>query len=183
MSHKEKGETFILLLRGINVGGPTRSLPMKELESMLVALGCSSIKTYIQSGNVVINVQRQQLSSLSDQLSQTIFESKGFSPQILILSDAEFQQVIENNPFPDATETPSLLHLGFLAEKPENPDLAMLESLTVGNEKIQLTEQCFYHFAANGYGRSKVASKAEKLLGVPMTDRNWKTVLNLKSML
>ena len=150
---------------------------------MLEVLGCSSVKTYIQSGNVVLNSQPQGLDTLPDRLSKTIFESKRFFPQILILSRAEFQQAIEQNPFSDATETPNFLHVGFLAQPPENPDLAMLESFTVDDERIQLVDRCFYHFAANGYGRSKVAAKAEKLLGVPMTDRNWNTVMKLKSML
>jgi uncharacterized protein (DUF1697 family) len=31
-------------------------------------------------------------------------------------------------------------------------------------------------------GRSKLAASSEKLLGVPMTDRNWNTVCKLKAM-
>lgn len=180
---KTDPETLILLLRGINVGGPTRSLPMKELISILEALDCTDIKTYIQSGNLVLKASRQVIATLAEKLSQIIAEAKGFSPQILIRSQAEFYQAIANNPFPEATSDPSLLHLGFLLETPSHPDLETLQSLTIGEEKIQLVGTCFYHYAAKGYGRSKVAEKAEKLLGVPMTDRNWNTVMKLKTML
>jgi uncharacterized protein (DUF1697 family) len=32
-------------------------------------------------------------------------------------------------------------------------------------------------------GRSKLAAKSEKLIGVPMTDRNWNTIGQIVSML
>ena len=174
---------FVLLLRGINVGGPTRSLPMKELKSMLEKLGATAIETYIQSGNVVLQTEPDLAETLPIRLSQAIHEQKGFSPAILLLTPEQLQQAIDHNPFPEALETPKLLHVGFLSETPVHPDVGSLQSLLSEGEKIQLIGSCFYHYAANGYGKSKVAEKAERLLGVPMTDRNWNTVLKLNSML
>ena len=72
---KTDPETLILLLRGINVGGPTRSLPMKELISILEALDCTDIKTYIQSGNLVLKASRQVIATLAEKLSQIIAEA------------------------------------------------------------------------------------------------------------
>jgi uncharacterized protein (DUF1697 family) len=40
----------------------------------------------------------------------------------------------------------------------------------------------FYLCAPEGIGRSKLAANAEKLLGVPMTDRNWATVRKIIEM-
>lgn len=45
---------FVVLLRGINVGGHNK-LSMKDLREILEALGYESVKTYIQSGNVVLS--------------------------------------------------------------------------------------------------------------------------------
>ena len=44
--------TFVALLRGINVGGKN-ILPMKELAAVLEGSGLKKVQTYIQSGNVV----------------------------------------------------------------------------------------------------------------------------------
>jgi uncharacterized protein (DUF1697 family) len=44
---------FIALLRGINVGG-TGMLPMKELSKLCTDLEFENVRTYIQSGNVVL---------------------------------------------------------------------------------------------------------------------------------
>lgn len=50
---------YVLLLRGINVGGKNK-IKMAELRDVLEREGFSSVQTYIQSGNVVL---RSQLSS------------------------------------------------------------------------------------------------------------------------
>ena len=41
---------FVVLLRGINVGGH-RKVPMAELRELLANSGYANVQTYIQSGN------------------------------------------------------------------------------------------------------------------------------------
>ena len=53
MSVGESMSNFVVLLRGINVGGKNR-LPMKELITLLASNGFDNVKTYIQSGNLVL---------------------------------------------------------------------------------------------------------------------------------
>ena len=43
-------QTFVALMRGINVGS-TRSLPMAELRALCIKAGLKHPETYIQSGN------------------------------------------------------------------------------------------------------------------------------------
>ena len=43
---------YALLLRGVNVG-TKNSLPMAELRGMLEEIGCTGVRTYVQSGNAV----------------------------------------------------------------------------------------------------------------------------------
>ncbi len=50
---------FILLFRGINVGG-RNILPMKALIRVLQELGMQNVKTYIQSGNVVFKSEKKR---------------------------------------------------------------------------------------------------------------------------
>jgi uncharacterized protein (DUF1697 family) len=66
---------------------------------------------------------------------------------------------------------------------PENPDLEALEAVRVPSERFELKGQVFYLYAPEGIGRSKLAASAERKLGVPMTDRNWRTVTKIVSML
>jgi len=46
---------------------------------------------------------------------------------------------------------------------------------------IALQQDSYLH-APEGVGRSKLAASSEKLLGVPMTDRNWRTVCKVMEM-
>jgi uncharacterized protein (DUF1697 family) len=50
-------ETFLVLLRGINVGGKNK-VSMAELRSCLEGLGFSDVATYIVSGNVILSSDR-----------------------------------------------------------------------------------------------------------------------------
>ncbi len=173
---------YIALLRGINVGS-TRSLPMKELLAILEDLGSRNVKTYIQSGNVVFQSEENEAAQLSNRISSEIKKRRGFEPYVLLLGVDEFESAVARNPFPEAESDPQSLHVGFLAAAPDNPDLNALESLKVESERFRLTGTVFYLHAPEGIGRSKLAASAEKLLGVALTDRNWRTVRKIEAML
>jgi uncharacterized protein (DUF1697 family) len=69
-----------------------------------------------------------------------------------------------------------------LASTPANPDLKALEGLKKKSERFFLKDKVFYLYAPEGIGRSKLAASAEKLLGVSVTDRNWRTVCKIRNM-
>lgn len=168
-------KTYIALFRGINVGG-RHILPMKELITILEDLGCRNVKTYIQSGNAVFESKLNNTSQLSKKISAEINKRRGFPPHVLLLSLEEMEKAITNNPFPDGEKDPKTLHVGFLTSTPKTPDLKALEALKVDREQFKLMDNIFYLYAPEGIGRSKLAARSEKLLGVPLTDRNWGTV-------
>jgi uncharacterized protein (DUF1697 family) len=172
---------YIALLRGINVGGKN-ALPMKDLVAMFEVLGASTIKTYIQSGNVVFQHTSDDISGFSKKLGREIKERRGFEPHILVIDRSDLKTAIANNLFPEAESEPSSLHLGFLATAPQNPDLKNLENLKKETERFGLLGRIFYLHAPDGVGRSKLAASSEKLLGVAMTDRNWNTVCKLNEL-
>lgn len=174
-------QTTIALFRGINVGGNT-TLPMKELAAILQDLGEQNIRTYIQSGNVVFGSEEKDLSQLSSAISSEINKRRGFAPYVLLLKLEDIEKAIANNPFPETENDPKALHLGFLSTMPEKPDLESLKNFQTDRERFRLINQVFYLHAPDGVGRSKLAAKAEKLLGVVMTDRNWRTVCKIREM-
>jgi uncharacterized protein (DUF1697 family) len=173
--------TYIAFLRGINVGG-NNSLPMKELVAILEGTGARNIKTYIQSGNAVFQSAEKNPSRLPKKLAAEIKKRHGFEPYILIFELDAIKRAIAENPFPEAEADPSSLHLGFLASRPKSPNLERLSSLKKESERFHLSDGVFYLHAPEGVGRSKLAASAEKLLGVPMTDRNWRTVCKVMEM-
>ncbi len=173
-------QTLIALLRGINVGGHGK-LPMQALVTLLEGLGARQVRTYIQSGNVVLQ-SPDPASVLEQALARTIAAQHGFTPGVLVLERAELARAIAENPFPAAEADPTTLHLGLLAAAPTAPDLDRLTTLRRGGERFQLKGRCFYLHAPEGIGRSKLAAAAERLLGEAMTVRNWKTVCKVMAL-
>jgi uncharacterized protein (DUF1697 family) len=169
-------KTYIALFRGINVGGKN-ILPMKDLKKILEQEGCSNVKTFIQSGNVVFQIRLNDREKLAEDISGKILKKHGFEPKILLLDSVELRAAVENNPF-DANEGKAL-HFYFLSSKPASPDLDQLTEAKSGSEDFKLHGNVFYLYAPDGIGRSKLAAKVEQCLGVPLTARNWNTISKL----
>jgi len=174
-------KTYIALFRGINVGG-NNMLPMKELKEVLEKAACADVRTYIQSGNVIFRCAMTDTARLEKRLAAAVSKSHGFEPRVLVLTQGEIEGAANGNPFPEAVENPATLHLFFLAERPKKPDLKTLEALKAKSERFMLSGRIFYLHTPDGLGRSKLAAKAEKLLGVEATARNWRTVTTLLEM-
>jgi uncharacterized protein (DUF1697 family) len=174
-------QTYIALLRGINVGGKS-SLPMKELAALLAALGQEDVRTYIQSGNVVFRSGEGDPARLARDIRAEIGKRRGFVPEVLVLTSDDLEDAIARNPFPEAESHPTTLHVGFLAAAPTSPDVEGLEKLRAESERFHLDGRIFYLHAPQGVGRSKLAARAERLLSVPMTVRNWRTVCKIREI-
>ncbi len=175
--------TWITLLRGINVGGRNK-LPMKALTSLLENLGCTDVKTYIQSGNAVFRHNTRSATQLSDAIRGAIAAEHGFEPAVLLLKPAELRDAVASNPFPEAAAEADgkRLHAIFLATKPETPDLEVLEAVRQPDESWELINRALYLVTPSGFHKSKLAAKAERVLGVQITARNWRTTMKLLEM-
>lgn len=172
---------WIGLFRGINVVG-NNLLPMASLVRHLEALKLKNIKTYIQSGNVVFDSKSMNVTSLTKSIVARIEKEHGFAPKLLLLSPDDLQKAIDGNPFPHAAAEPQSLHFFFLEKPPTNPNTKALEAGKTQTESYVLTDHVLYLHAPDGFGRSKLASTAEKHLGVAATARNFRTVEKLMAL-
>jgi uncharacterized protein (DUF1697 family) len=173
--------TVIALLRGINLGGYNK-LPMRDLTRLLAEMGLVNVQTYIQSGNVVLQTDRTNLPELAQEVSAAIEARHGFRPQVMLLRLVDLETAVSHNPFPEAQADHKTLHFYFLESVPTTSDLAELEAVKSDTEQFQLIETVFYLHAPDGIGRSKLAAKVEKALGVATTARNWRTVNKMLEM-
>jgi uncharacterized protein (DUF1697 family) len=170
-------ETWIALLKGVNVGGKNK-LPMKALAAELAAIGLSGVKTYIQSGNVVFRCPKTPSATLAARIASAINTKFGFEPEVSVLSGKDLAASAAANPFPDlALEADGkTLHFFFLAKAPAAFDQARIETLCRQTERWRVNGTVFYLHAPEGFHSSKLAAQVEKSLGVTATARNWNTV-------
>ena len=173
--------TYTALFRGINVGG-RNILPMKMLIAMLESLGCQNVRTYIQSGNAVFRHKENDASLLTEKIAAAVHENHGFEPHVILLTADTLKRAMASNPFPDAETDASKLHLFFLASIPENPDTDSIEKARAESERFVLEGDVAYLHAPDGIGRSRLAARLEKALGVAGTGRNWRSVCKILEM-
>jgi len=170
---------FIALLRGINVGGHHK-IPMAELRSVCARLGWVDVQTYIQSGNVVFtSVAKPAL--LEAELEKAIERRFKMSIPVIVRPAASWASYIEGNPFTEVGgNEPKLLHLA-LAKLPPKPDAVdALRERAAGGERIERTGEALWIHFGEGVARSKLSPAVlDRLVGSPVTARNWRTVLKL----
>jgi uncharacterized protein (DUF1697 family) len=174
-------KTYVALFRGINVGGKNL-LPMKELIALLENQNIKNVRTYIQSGNVVFQSDVKNLQQLTKKISEAVKKSRGFEPQILVMEIEKFEKAIKANPFPEAESKPERLHLFFMATEARNLNPKKIEDNKSASERYKLIGSVFYLHAPDGIGRSKLAANVERLIGIPMTARNWRTANNIMAI-
>ncbi len=151
-------------------------MPMKELKRLMEKMGCEAVTTYIQSGNVVFRHQEADAGGLRAGIAAAVRKDFGFEPNVLLLTMENLLTACENNPFPAGEAVPKTLHLYFLADDAADADLESLTALKSETERFELIDSVFYLHAPDGIGRSILAARVEKCLGVSATARNWRTV-------
>jgi uncharacterized protein (DUF1697 family) len=91
----------------------------------------------------------------------------------------ELKLLLEEN---GCVEVETYIHLFFLAGPPKKADVKSIEALKARTERFALKGRIFYLHTPDGFGASKLAQRAERLLGVQATARNWRTVTTLLEM-
>jgi uncharacterized protein (DUF1697 family) len=143
---------------------------MTELRDLCEGAGFESVRTYIQSGNVVFTSKLGR-AKVREKLERALHKSMGKPVGVHLRTPAELEDVLERNPFRRAE--PNRLLVLFLEQAVPKDALAGIE--IPGREEIRASgREIFIHYP-DGMGRSK--------LKVPLarvgTGRNLNTVRKL----
>ena len=175
-------QKFIALLRGINVTG-YNSIAMPELRSLCADLGWGDIQSYIQSGNLVFKAGGSA-AKLESALERAIDRRFGLSIPTIVRAAADWPAYVKGNPFPGASQSEPNHVLLALAKAPPKPDaVAELREWAAGRERVVLAGDALWIHYRSGVGKSKLTpALLDRLVGSPVTARNWNTVLKLNEM-
>jgi len=175
--------TYIALLRGINVGG-NKIIKMQELKSMFQSLQFGNVRTYIQSGNVVFESMEVSSSRIGEVIEKEIKATFGFDVSVMIRTSEELESTLANNPF-DLSEEEEFkrLYVSFLAAEPSASSLEKLRSYEGGPDRLRIVGKEMYVLYEISVSKSALFKVSmDKLLGMPVTARNWNTVNKLAEM-
>jgi uncharacterized protein (DUF1697 family) len=176
--------TFVALLRGINVSGH-RKIKMADLKESLASLEFTNVQTYLQSGNVIFQSAKSDKGLLEKMISELIQKDFGHEVKVLVDDKAHFIEKFLKNPFGSGmfSETKMMYFIHLYAPIDDFQYQELLEIKDYPEELI-LMDDMIYAYYVNGFGRSKLSlSFFERKLKVDATARNYNTMNHLVDML
>jgi uncharacterized protein (DUF1697 family) len=168
----------IVLLRGINLPGHNR-IAMSELRELLTSAGFDDVRTYVQSGNVVLSSDLAP-PALAAQCERLIADGLGLDVDMVVRTRDELAAIVLLDPLGEFATEPKRYQVTFLSAEPAPEVVERLAALAAGRERFAAAGRELYGWHPDGIGRSKLAAQtAGRGLGVVATARNWATVTAL----
>ncbi len=176
-------QTYVALLRGVNVGG-ARQLPMERLRALFARAGASDVESLIQSGNVLFVAPERSAAKIVRDVSAKVEQEFGFAPPIVLRDAAEWQRLVDGNPFVTDRADPDTLHVLCLSKTPSAAALARLEPKASTLDEFRVCGPDVYLRLPSGGARTKLTNAwFDSKLSVVSTLRNWRTVLKLAALI
>lgn len=171
---------YLALLRGINVGGKN-IIKMADLKAAFEGMGFSNVRTYIQSGNVLLEITENEKAALTTKIEKGLSKRFDFEAKVVLISQKELAAIVKSAPDGFGKEEKKFRYDVIFLKEPLTPKEAM-ESVKVreGVDTAHAGKQALYF--------SRLISRASqsyltKIIGTPvyqyMTIRNWNTTTKL----
>jgi uncharacterized protein (DUF1697 family) len=177
--------TYVILLRGINVGGKNK-VPMASLKKCLEALGFSNVTTYIASGNVILDSDKPivEIKAQIETALPATFNLDSALIKVLVLTRNQLQAVVDNKPAgfgeqPETYHSDAIFLMGIDAAQA----IAVFDP-RAGVDTIWPGDGVIY---SQRLSSQRTQSRLNKIMATPvyksMTIRNWNTTTKLLELL
>lgn len=175
---------YLLLLRGINVGGKHR-VPMAELRDYLTTAGFTYVRSYINSGNLLVTSDQPQ-ADCETTIQHVLTSHFDFPLPFRLLARPEFLTDLAQAPawwgVDDQLRHNALFKLNDYASA---NDTWLIDHVTADYDQVVVTPNVIFwtstlkrHFSRSFYS---------KIMGTPLyqqtSTRNYNTTMKLKQLL
>lgn len=166
-------QTFIALLRGINVGG-RNVLAMADLRALCTTFGWHDVHTYVNSGNVIFNA-----AGGAEALAVKLHAALPVDVPVLVLPLSELAARLTHCPI--APSAANLLHAYFCLDVPEVDQDVI--ALFAKDEEVIVKGHTVWLHTPSGFSKTKLAERFDRVItGTSYTARNLNTVRKLVAM-
>jgi uncharacterized protein (DUF1697 family) len=165
---------WVAFLRAVNLG-PRNKVPMAQLRTLLEDAGYENIKTYLASGNVLLDGPAGR-KALGSDLERLVLDAFGVTTAAILRKPRELAATVTAHPFGHPSET----HVAFLAARPAKEAADRLEAFDL--DAVLLGAELYLQLPRGVHGSRLSNARIESLLGVPATLRNWRTVVALAEL-
>ena len=177
--------TYLILLRGINVGGKNL-VPMARLRELLEGLSYSNVATYIASGNVILSSESPP-AEIKRQIEAALprtFRLDSELVAVLVLSREQLRAVVDHKP-EGFGEQPETYHCDaiFLIGMDASTAMQVFDPRP-GVDTVWAGDGVIYSQRLSAQRtKSRLSSMMKSPLYKSMTIRNWNTTVKLLEML
>ena len=173
--------TYVLLLRGINVGGKNK-VSMARLRQLLEELGYSDVSTHIASGNVILRSASRpaEIKAQIERARPGTFDLDSELIEILVLTHRQLQAVVDRRPKgfgdqPQKFHSDAIFLIGIDAAK-----AMKVFDPREGVDRVWPGDGVIY---SQRLSALRTKSRLSKIVGTPayksMTIRSWATTMAL----
>jgi len=161
--------------------GKQRKLPMPALRESLTAAGLTDVRTYLQSGNILIHSPLSTHAQVSRLVRAVIAADFALDVPVMTRQPAELDRLITVNPFAaDVAQRPHLIRVIFLEAVPSKERIERLAAVEAVRDTCQVIGNHVYVDYVRGYHTThRTAPYFTSILGLDGTERNMRTVMAL----
>ena len=176
--------TYLALLRGINVGGKNR-IKMADLRACFEEQGFGDVRTYIQSGNVIFAADGSDRPALTGQIEDALSTTFGYALPVAVRSHEELVAIVAQAPEGFGSEPDAYRYDFIFLKAPLTAEEALQHvSAKEGVDEVAAGEGVLYFSRLIARASQ---SRLSRIVGTPvyqnMTIRNWNTTTKLLSMM
>lgn len=176
MSRTGSRTTHLAFLRGINVGGRHR-LPMADLREAFEDAGAASVRTWIQSGNVLFDAAPTRATSIVRAVERWIGDERGFDAPIVVRSETELASALETCPFAGDDPDGKTVLIGFSANAFDAARVAALDPDRSPPDRFRVIGREIHLSCPDGVARSRCTNAwFDRQLDTTCTFRNLATL-------
>jgi uncharacterized protein (DUF1697 family) len=171
----------VVLLRGVNVGSHNR-IAMPRLRGALGEAGFEDVRTYLQSGNVVLRSDATP-GQVERESKRCIHAEFGLEIDVVVRTAQELAEVVRRDPFGELASDHKRYQVSFLAAELKPAVAEKVAQTAAPAERVLVSSREIYAWHPEGVARSRLwALLAGRSLGVAATARNWSTVTSLLAL-
>jgi uncharacterized protein (DUF1697 family) len=168
---------YIAFLRAINVGSHIVKMP--QLKKLFEDLGFDEVSTFIASGNVVFEAEKQDVDKLERRIENHLEKELGYEVITFVRTAGELAKIAAAKPFGEPAED-EVVYVAFLSKTPDAAAKKRLDALCNEVDTVKVVKREAYWRRRVNAGESAVNSPAfEKALGMKATVRNISTAKRL----
>lgn len=173
--------TFIVLIRGINVG-PTNQVAMAELRAAMADVGYPGARTHLRSGNVLVSTARSAEAVAGD-VETVLAGPLGVPARVMVRTVEQLRRAIAADPFGDDAPDGARHFLGFLSDPPTGQVRRAVQTMDVEPDRVALVDDHLYLWCPHGISKGPLSRVDwNRRLEVSATLRNWNTVTALSGL-